>query len=112
MLLLLRLLLDAAAVGLMLLARGPGLARRLVEQRFVGHKFVAVPLQDGAGEGAPSHPENTLFLLLQFFNQSDEIAVPADDGKGIDMIVRESHLESVERQIDIGAVLVAAGRRI
>ena len=73
---------------------------------------MTVLLQNRAGEGAAAHHEDALVVLLQFVDQRDEVAVAADNGEGVDVIVREGHLERVERQVDVGAVLVAARRRV
>ncbi len=71
---------------------------------------MAVFLQDGAGEGFSAKHEHTLVVLFQFVEQGHEIAVPADDGERIDVIVRKSHFQRIERQVDIRAVLIAARR--
>ena len=59
-----------------------------------------------------AHHEDALVVLFQLVDQRDEIAVAADDGEGVDVIVREGHLQRVQRQVDVGAVLVAARRRV
>ena len=69
---------------------------------------MAVLLQNGAGESAPADNENPLVVLLQFVDQRNEVAVAADDGVGVDVVVSEGHLECIESQVDVGAVLVAA----
>ena len=51
-------------------------------------------------------------VLLQLFDERDEVAVAADDDEGIDVVVGERHLERVERHRDVGAVLVAAGSHV
>ena len=53
-----------------------------------------------------------LSVLLELFDEADEVAVAADDHEGVDVGVGKRHLERVEREIDVGAVLVAAGRRV
>ena len=107
--LLLRLLLRRLLLLLRLMARsGPG----VVDDRFVGHELVAVLLQDRAGEGAAAHHEDALVVLLQFVDQRDEVAIAADDGVGVDVVVSEGHLERVEGQVDVGAILVAARRGV
>src|SRR5258708_2430528 len=83
-----------ALARLMLLAGSP---LRLVEQRFIADKFVAILLQDGAGERPPADHEDDLVVLLQLVDQRDEIAVAADDGERVDVIVPERHLPSVQR---------------
>ena len=76
----------------------------------VGDELGAVLLHHLAGERAAADDENLLVVLLELLDQGDEVAVAADDDEGIDVVVGERHLERVERQVDIGAVLVAAGR--
>ena len=49
-----------------------------------------------------------LSVLFQLLDQRDEVAVAADDDVGVDVAVGEGHLERVEREVDVGAVLVAA----
>ena len=49
-----------------------------------------------------------LSVLFEFLDQADEVTVAANDDVGVDVTVRERHLEGVERQVDVGAVLVAA----
>ena len=73
---------------------------------------MTVLLQNRAGESLAAHHEDRLVVLLQLVHQRDEVAVAADDGERIDVIVRERQFQRVERQIDIGAVLVAARRGI
>ena len=53
-----------------------------------------------------------LVVLLQLVDERDEVAVAADDGEGVDVIVGERHFERVEREVDVRAVLVAAGRGV
>ncbi len=64
------------------------------------------------GERLAADHEHALVVLLQLVDQRDEIAVAADDGEGVDVVVRERHFQRVERQIDVGAVLVAARRGV
>ena len=53
-----------------------------------------------------------LSVLLEFFDEGDEIAVAADDHVGVDVPVGERHLEGIEREVDVRAVLVAARRQV
>ena len=78
----------------------------------VGDELVAVPLQDHAREGAAADDEDLLVVLLELLDEREEVAVAADDDVGVDVLVREHHLERIERQVDVGAVLVAAGREV
>ena len=110
-LLLLLLLLLLLRLLLLLLRARRGLVVRLVEQRFVADELVAVLLQDRAGERLAAHHEHGLAVLLELVDQRNEVAVAADDGEGVHVVVREGHLEGVEGQVDVGAVLVAARRR-
>jgi hypothetical protein len=85
---------------------------RLIQQRFVADELVTVLLQDRAGESSAAQHEHALIVLFQLVEQGHEIAVPADDGERVDVIVREGHLQRVQRQVDVRAVLVAARRRV
>ena len=73
---------------------------------------MAVALHHQAGEGAAADHEDLLVVLLQLFDERDEVAVAADDHVGVDVAVGERHLERVEREVDVGAVLVAARREV
>ena len=73
---------------------------------------MAVALQDDARERAAADDEHLLVVLLQLLDERQEVAVAADDHVRVDVRVRERHLERVERQVDVGAVLVAAGRQV
>ncbi len=73
---------------------------------------MAVPLQDDARERAAADDEHLLVVLLELFDERQEIAVAADDDVGVDVRVGERHLERVEREVDVGAVLVAARREV
>ena len=56
--------------------------------------------------------EHLLVVLLQLLDEADEVAVAADDDERVDVRMRERHLERVEREVDVGAVLVAARRHV
>ena len=73
---------------------------------------MAVPLQDDARERPAADDEHLLVVLLQLFDERQKVAVAADDHVGVDVRVRERHLQRVEREVDVGAVLVAAGREV
>ena len=73
---------------------------------------MAVALHHHARERSPADDEDLLVVLLQLLDEGDEIAVAADDDVGIDVGMGERHLERVEGEVDIGAVLVAAGREV
>src|ERR1035437_8160738 len=90
---------------LWLVAGGP---RAIVHYGFVGHEFVTILLQNCAGESAAADHEDALVILLELVDQGDEIAVARDDGIRVDVVVSEGHLECIECQVDVGAVLVAA----
>ena len=57
----------------------------------------------------PPTTKTCLSVLFELLDERDEIAVAADDHIGVDVTVGERHLEGVEREVDVGAVLVAAG---
>ena len=82
------------------------------DQVLVGDELVAVALHHHARERAAADDEDLLVVLLQLLDQRDEVAVAADDDVGVDVGVRERHLERVEREIDVGPVLVAARREV
>ena len=84
--------------------------RAIAEQRFVADELVTVLLQDGAGERLPAQNVDGLAVLLELVHQRDEVAVAADDGERVHVIMREGHLQGVQRQIDVRAILIAAGR--
>ena len=86
--------------------------RRELDEILVRDELVAVALHHQAREGAAADHEDLLVVLLQFLDERDEVAVAADDDVGVDVAVRERHLERVEREVDVGAVLVAAGREV
>ncbi len=56
--------------------------------------------------------EDLLVVLLELFDQRQEVAVAADDDVGVDVGVRERHLERIESEVDVRAVLVAARREV
>ena len=60
----------------------------------------------------PPTTKISLVVLLQLVDQRHEIAVAADDGEGVDVVVRKRQFQRVERQVDVAAVLIAARRRI
>ena len=91
-------------------AAAAGGSLRLVQQRLVADELVAVLLEDRAGEGLAAQHVDGLAEFPELVDQRNEVAVAADDGEGVDVVVREGHLESVEGQVDVGAVLVAARR--
>ena len=96
-----------------LAALGRGLSpARLPDQVLVGDELVAVLLHHGAGELPAADDEHLLVVLLELLHQADEVAVAADDDEGVDVVVGERHLEGVEGEVDVGAVLVAAGRHV
>ena len=47
-------------------------------------------------------------VLFELLDERDEVAVPADDDIRVDVAVRERHLEGIEGEIDVGAVLITA----
>ncbi len=81
-------------------------------QILVGDELVAVALEDDAGERPAANDEHLLVVLLELLDQREEVAVAADDHVRVDVRVREGHFEGIERQVDVGAVLVAAGRQV
>ncbi len=98
----------AGAAGRPLLASRAAASRQVL----IGDELVAVALEDSAGERPAADDEHFLIVLLELFDKREEVAVAADDHVRVDMRVREGHFEGIERQVDVGAVLVAAGRQV
>jgi hypothetical protein len=73
---------------------------------------MAVLLHHETRKLTPPDDEDLLVVLLQFLDERDEVAVAAHDDKGVDVVVGERHFECIEREIDVGAVLVAARRQV
>ena len=94
---------------MMMLARPPG-GPAILQHGFVADELMTVLLQNRARERFSAHHEHRLVVLLQLVDQRHEIAVAADDGEGVDVVVRERQFERVERQIDVTAILVATRR--
>src|SRR5262249_13193801 len=82
------------------------------DQILVGNELMTVLLENGARKIAPANYQDFLVVLLEFFNERDEIAIPSDDHESIDVIPRKCHLERVQSEIDVGAVLIASRRQI
>ena len=87
------------------------LATVLRQQRFIAHEFVAVLLEDGAGECLAPHHEHGLAIFLQLVDQRNKVAVAADNGERVHVRMGEGHLQRIQRQVDVAAVLVAARGR-
>jgi hypothetical protein len=102
-----RLLLGRLLLRLLLL---PVRLLRFVEQRLVTDDLVAVLLEDGAGEGLAAQHEDGLAEFPELVDQGNKIAVAADDGERVDVVVSERHFQGVQGEIDVGAILVAARR--
>ena len=58
---------------------------------------MTVLLKNDAGKTAPADNEDFLVVLFELFDQRDEIAVAANNNKGIDVVSRECHLQRVQR---------------
>ena len=87
-------------------------AAGLPDQVLVGDELGAVLLHHGARELPAAHDEDLAVVLLQLLDEADEVAVAADDDERVDVGVGERHLEGVEREVDVRAVLVAARRHV
>ena len=73
---------------------------------------MTVSLEDATGERAPADDEYFLVVLLQLLDQREKIAVAAHDDVRVDVRVGEGHFKSVEGEVDVRAVLVAARRQV
>ena len=60
----------------------------------------------------PPTTNTFLSVLFELLDEREEIAVAADDDVGVDVLMGERHLERVEREVDVRAVLVAARRHV
>src|SRR5439155_10462905 len=78
----------------------------------VGNELVAVALQDPARKRAAANDEHLLVVLLELLDEREEVAVTADDHVRVDVRVSKRHLERVEREIDVRAILVASRREV
>ena len=72
---------------------------------------MTILLQDRACERLPAYHENRLAIFLQLIDKRNKIAISADDGERIHVIVGEGHLQRVESEIDVRSILISAGRR-
>src|SRR5260370_26270081 len=89
---------------------GTGNGAAIVEQRLITDELVTVLLQDRGGAGFAAHDEHGLAVLLQLVHERNKIAVAADDGEGVHVAMGKRHLQRIERQVDIGSVLISARR--
>jgi hypothetical protein len=71
-----------------------GALRQIREQRFETDELVTILLQDRRGERLASDHEHGLAVFLELVHQRNEIAVAADDGEGVHVRMRESHLQA------------------
>ena len=102
-----------AADGAVLAARAGSRRGGLpAHEVLVGDELVTVLLHHLARELPSADDEHLLVVLLQLLDERDEIAVAADDDERVDVIVRKRHLERIEREVDVGAVLVASRRQV
>ncbi len=87
-----------------------GRHRGIGQQRFKADELVAILLENRRGKRLAADHEHRLAVFLELVHQRDEVAIAADDGEGVHMRVREGHLQSVEREVNVGSVLIAARR--
>src|SRR5258705_5364278 len=90
----------------------PGGRAAASRQVLIGDELVAVALEDSAGERPAADDEHFLIVFVELFAKREEVTVAADDHVRVDMRVCEGHFEGIERQVDVGAILVAAGRQV
>src|SRR5688500_274791 len=82
------------------------------DEVLVGDELVTVLLHHLAGELPAAGVVHLLVVLLQLLDERDEIAVSPDDDERVDVVVGKRHLERIEREIDVRAVLVSSGREV
>ncbi len=73
---------------------------------------MTVFFKNGTCESSSPNDEDLLVILIEFFDQRDEVAVPTHNDKGIDMVSRERHFERVECEVDVRAILIATRRQV
>src|SRR4029450_13503115 len=69
-------------------------------------------LKNHARNRRTADQQHLLVVLLQLLDERQKIAVPADDDVGVDVRVGERHLQRIQRQIDVSAVLVTPWRQV
>ena len=89
--------------GKIALAHGPSPLRLpawsglRADQVLVSDELMTVFLKNDAGKTAPADNEHFFVVLFELFDKRDEIAVAANNNKGIDVVSRECHLQRVQR---------------
>jgi hypothetical protein len=73
---------------------------------------MAVLLQYRAGKGTATHNQYFFVVLFEFFYKGHEVAVAAHNNEGIDVIPRERHFQSIQSEVDVGSIFVAAWREV
>src|SRR5215472_13547288 len=88
-----------ACTATTLLSRLALRALRWSNQVFVGNELMTVLLQNDTCKRAPANDQNLLIVLFEFFHQGNEIAIPADNDEGINMVAGKRHFQGVQREI-------------
>ena len=73
----------------------PALPGLRTDQVLVSDELMTVLLKNGARKIATANDEHFLVVLFQLFDKGNEIAIAADNNKGIDVVPRECHLQRV-----------------
>ena len=114
-------MLEPVIARALLLENGAGFESRharghrgVREQRFKADELVAILLENRRGKCLAADDEHGLAVFLEFVDQRNEVAIAADDGEGVDMRMREGHLQSVDDQVapHIGCIGQPTTRRL
>ena len=73
--------------------------------QFVGDELVAVLDDQFACECLATEDDHVLAVLPEFLDQREEVGVARDDGKRIDIGVRDGGLDGIDGELDVGPVL-------
>lgn len=76
-----------------------------VRDEFVGDELVAVLDDQFARKGLAREDDHVLAVLPEFLDQGEEVGVARDDGKRVDVGVRDRGLHGIDGELDVGPVL-------
>ena len=82
------------------------------DQILIRDEFVTVFLKYHAGKGPAADDKYLLVVLFELLHQRDKIAVAPHNDEGVDVIPCKRHLQSIEGEVDVRTILVAARRQI
>ena len=86
---------------------GGNAARR--DDVLVEDELVADLREQGARRLAHAHANHGLVKLAQLRNERREVRVAREDREGVDVVLRQAHLDRIDGQTDVGRVLARVG---